>query len=86
MTFGNSVFGFRDFGSTFVTLVVGISGELNFSDFESGYYRNIGPVMLCTFTVLLVFVLLTMAIAIIESPMMNGGTLRVDAGQRFAPR
>lgn len=28
----------------------------------------------------------TMAIAIIESPMMNGGTLRVDAGQRFAPR
>ena len=28
----------------------------------------------------------TMAIAIFESPMMNGTTLRVDAGQRFAPR
>lgn len=28
----------------------------------------------------------TMAIAIFESPMMNGSTLRVDAGQRFAPR
>ncbi len=28
----------------------------------------------------------TMAIAIIECPMMNGSTLRVDAGQRFAPR
>jgi hypothetical protein len=28
----------------------------------------------------------TMAIAIYESPMMNGSTLRVDGGQRFAPR
>jgi NAD(P)-dependent dehydrogenase (short-subunit alcohol dehydrogenase family) len=28
----------------------------------------------------------TMAIAIFESAMMNGSTLRVDAGQRFAPR
>ncbi len=28
----------------------------------------------------------TMAIAIFESPMMNGSTLRVDGGQRFAPR
>jgi NAD(P)-dependent dehydrogenase (short-subunit alcohol dehydrogenase family) len=28
----------------------------------------------------------TMAIAIFESPMMNGSTLRVDAGQRFGPR
>jgi NAD(P)-dependent dehydrogenase (short-subunit alcohol dehydrogenase family) len=27
-----------------------------------------------------------MAIAIYETAMMNGGTLRVDAGQRFAPR
>jgi NAD(P)-dependent dehydrogenase (short-subunit alcohol dehydrogenase family) len=26
------------------------------------------------------------AIAIFENPMMNGGTIRVDAGQRFAPR
>ena len=28
----------------------------------------------------------TMAIAILECAMMNGSTLRVDAGQRFAPR
>ena len=28
----------------------------------------------------------TMAIAIYESPMMNGSTIRVDGGQRFAPR
>ena len=28
----------------------------------------------------------TMAIAIFECPMMNGSTLRVDSGQRFAPR
>lgn len=28
----------------------------------------------------------TMAIAIFECPMMNGSTMRVDAGQRFAPR
>lgn len=28
----------------------------------------------------------TMAIAIFESPMMNGSTLRVDGGQRFAPK
>ncbi|MBT6273601.1 MAG: SDR family oxidoreductase [Chromatiales bacterium] len=28
----------------------------------------------------------TMAIAIFESPMMNGSTLRVDGGQRFSPR
>ena len=28
----------------------------------------------------------TMAIAIYECPMMNGSTIRVDAGQRFAPR
>ncbi|MEM7020050.1 MAG: SDR family oxidoreductase [Pseudomonadota bacterium] len=27
-----------------------------------------------------------MAIAIFETPMMNGSTIRVDAGQRFAPR
>lgn len=27
-----------------------------------------------------------MAIAIYETPMMNGSTIRVDAGQRFAPR
>ena len=27
-----------------------------------------------------------MAISIFESAMMNGSTLRVDAGQRFAPR
>jgi len=27
-----------------------------------------------------------MAIAIFESAMMNGSTLRVDGGQRFAPR
>lgn len=28
----------------------------------------------------------TMAIAIFECPMMNGSTLRIDSGQRFAPR
>jgi len=28
----------------------------------------------------------TMAMAIVECPMMNGSTVRVDAGQRFAPR
>jgi len=28
----------------------------------------------------------TMAIAIFECPMMNGSTLRVDGGQRFAPK
>ena len=28
----------------------------------------------------------TMAMAIVECPMMNGSTIRVDAGQRFAPR
>ncbi|MEM9620856.1 MAG: SDR family oxidoreductase [Pseudomonadota bacterium] len=28
----------------------------------------------------------TMAIAIFECPMMNGSTMRVDGGQRFAPR
>ena len=28
----------------------------------------------------------TMAIAIFECPMMNGSTIRVDGGQRFAPR
>jgi len=27
-----------------------------------------------------------LAIAIIENPMLNGGTIRVDGGQRFAPR
>lgn len=27
-----------------------------------------------------------LAIAIIENPMLNGGTIRLDAGQRFAPR
>jgi len=27
-----------------------------------------------------------MAIAIFENPMMNGSTIRVDGGQRFAPR
>ena len=28
----------------------------------------------------------TMAIAIFECPMMNGSTMRVDGGQRFAPK
>ena len=28
----------------------------------------------------------TMAIAVFESPMMNGSTIRVDGGQRFAPK
>ena len=28
----------------------------------------------------------TMALAIFECPMMNGSTIRVDGGQRFAPR
>jgi hypothetical protein len=28
----------------------------------------------------------TMAIAIFESAMMNGSVIRVDGGQRFAPR
>jgi len=28
----------------------------------------------------------TMAISIFECPMMNGSTLRVDGGQRFAPK
>ena len=27
-----------------------------------------------------------LAIAIIENPMLNGGTIRLDAGQRFAPK
>ena len=27
-----------------------------------------------------------LALAIIENPMLNGGTIRLDAGQRFAPR
>ena len=27
-----------------------------------------------------------LAVAIIENPMLNGGTLRLDAGQRFAPK
>lgn len=27
-----------------------------------------------------------LAVAIIENPMMNGGTIRLDAGQRFAPK
>ena len=27
-----------------------------------------------------------LAVAIIENPMLNGGTIRLDGGQRFAPR
>ena len=27
-----------------------------------------------------------LAAAIIDNPMLNGGTIRLDAGQRFAPR
>ena len=27
-----------------------------------------------------------LAVAIIDNPMLNGGTIRLDAGQRFAPR
>ena len=27
-----------------------------------------------------------LAVAILENPMLNGGTIRLDAGQRFAPR
>ena len=27
-----------------------------------------------------------LALAIIDNPMLNGGTIRLDAGQRFAPR
>jgi NAD(P)-dependent dehydrogenase (short-subunit alcohol dehydrogenase family) len=27
-----------------------------------------------------------LALAIVENPMLNGGTIRLDAGQRFAPR
>jgi hypothetical protein len=27
-----------------------------------------------------------LAIAIIENPMLNGGTIRLDAGQRFGPK
>ena len=27
-----------------------------------------------------------MALAIIENPMLNGSTIRLDGGQRFAPR
>ncbi len=27
-----------------------------------------------------------LAVAIIENPMLNGGTIRLDAGQRFAPK
>jgi NAD(P)-dependent dehydrogenase (short-subunit alcohol dehydrogenase family) len=27
-----------------------------------------------------------LAVAIVENPMMNGGTIRLDAGQRFAPK
>ena len=27
-----------------------------------------------------------LAVAIIENPMLNGGTLRLDGGQRFAPK
>jgi NAD(P)-dependent dehydrogenase (short-subunit alcohol dehydrogenase family) len=27
-----------------------------------------------------------LAVAIVENPMLNGGTIRLDAGQRFAPR
>ena len=28
----------------------------------------------------------TLAVAIVENPMLNGGTIRLDAGQRFAPK
>jgi hypothetical protein len=27
-----------------------------------------------------------MALAIIENPMLNGSTIRLDGGQRFAPK
>ncbi len=27
-----------------------------------------------------------LALAIIDNPMLNGGTIRLDAGQRFAPK
>ena len=27
-----------------------------------------------------------LAVAIAENPMLNGGTIRLDAGQRFAPK
>jgi hypothetical protein len=27
-----------------------------------------------------------LAVAIIENPMLNGGTIRLDAAQRFSPR
>jgi NAD(P)-dependent dehydrogenase (short-subunit alcohol dehydrogenase family) len=27
-----------------------------------------------------------LAVAIVENPMLNGGTIRLDAGQRFAPK
>jgi hypothetical protein len=27
-----------------------------------------------------------LAVAIVENPMLNGGTIRLDAGTRFAPK
>jgi len=27
-----------------------------------------------------------MAVAIVENPMLNGSTIRLDGGQRFAPK
>jgi hypothetical protein len=27
-----------------------------------------------------------LAVAIVENPMLNGGCIRLDAGQRFAPK
>ena len=27
-----------------------------------------------------------LAVAIVENPMLNGGTIRLDGGQRFAPK
>jgi NAD(P)-dependent dehydrogenase (short-subunit alcohol dehydrogenase family) len=27
-----------------------------------------------------------LAVAIVENPMLNGGTIRLDGGQRFSPR
>mmetsp|Transcript_3868 Transcript_3868/g.7253 ORF Transcript_3868/g.7253 Transcript_3868/m.7253 type:complete len:353 (-) Transcript_3868:371-1429(-) len=61
---GASVY-FRDIGSTAISLLRSLSGDYNAADFNNGYYRNIGPLTIVVFVLLMVYIILTMFIAIV---------------------
>jgi len=56
---------FRDLGSSGINLLRSLSGDYQLDEFVNSWYRNLGPVTVIVFVLIMIYIILTMFIAIV---------------------